>query len=336
MTAETKNKKPSNFFQRLIKSKVFWLIIAFFIFLWLNNTSLFVNRSGKKATLIAHRALGQTYDLEGIKWNTNTAAIIHKPEYPYIENTLPSIRAAFDYGTEIVEFDIRMTADKQLAVFHDYTLEYRTNGKGNVSEHTMAELRQLDVGYGYTADNGKTFPLRGTGIGLLVSIEDVFRAFPDKKFLLHIKDEGNEVGPVLLEFLKTLDQSEINNLSVYGNDLALDLLREHYPKMKVLTKSRMIDALLSYMFIGWTGYIPGKAHNMELHLPVRYAKFLWGWPDKFLERMEQANTRVVLVRYVNGWSDGFDSQADLKTLPANYTGGIWTDRIDIIGPVLKK
>src|SRR5690554_1360371 len=321
--------------RKILKTRVFWALTVFLIFLWLNNTALFVDRSGKEAMLIAHRGLGQTFELEGVQWNTNTAAIIDEPEHMQIENTIPSMRAAFDYGADIVEFDIRMTADQKLAVFHDYTLEFRTNGKGNVADHTMEELRQLDVGYGYTADNGKTYPLRGKGIGLMVSIEDVFRAFPDKKFLIHIKDGGEKIGPVLLSFLKTLNASQISNISAYGNDEALDLLRERYPEMKILSKSRMVNALKSYVLMGWTGVIPKEIHNMELHLPAQYAKLLWGWPDKFLQRMDKVNTRVVLVKYVNGWSDGFDSAVDLDEIPSNYTGGIWTNRIDLIGPLLK-
>jgi glycerophosphoryl diester phosphodiesterase len=329
-------RRASSFFLKIMQIKAFWIILGFFFFLWLNNTSLFTNRGGKEVALVAHGALGQTYDLEGVEWDTNTAAIIHEPEHLYIENTLPSMQAAFDYGADIVEFDIRLTKDKQLAVFHDDTLEYRTDGKGYVSDHTMDELRQLDVGYGYTADNGKTFPLRGKGIGLMVSIEDVFRTYPDREFLIHIKDGGNEIGPILLNFLETLDESSIDNISVYGNDLALDLLRDHYPQMKTLSKSRMVGAFLRYLLIGWTGFVPGAIRNMEIHLPVQYAKLFWGWPDRFLQRMDKANTRVVLVQYVDGWSDGFDSETDLMKLPENYTGGIWTNRIDVVGPLLKK
>ena len=329
-------RRASSFFLKIMQIKAFWIILGFFFFLWLNNTSLFINRGGKEVALVAHGALGQTYDLEGVEWDTNTAAIIHEPEHLYIENTLPSMQAAFDYGADIVEFDIRLTKDKQLAVFHDDTLEYRTDGKGYVSDHTMDELRQLDVGYGYTADNGKTFPLRGKGIGLMVSIEDVFRTYPDREFLIHIKDGGNEIGPILLNFLETLDESSIDNISVYGNDLALDLLRDHYPQMKTLSKSRMVGAFLRYLLIGWTGFVPGAIRNMEIHLPVQYAKLFWGWPDRFLQRMDKVNTRVVLVQYVDGWSDGFDSEADLMKLPENYTGGIWTNRIDVVGPLLKK
>lgn len=322
--------------RRLLRRRVVWITGVFFIFVWLNNTSLLVDRSDREPILVAHRALGQTFDLEEVKWDTNTAAIIHEPEHAYIGNTLPSIGAAFEYGADIVEFDIRLTADNRLAVFHDDLLENQTDGTGHVSDHTMDELKRLDVGYGFTADNGQTFPLRGTGVGLMVSIEEVFRAFPDQSFLIHIKDSGEKIGLILLGFLSTLDPSTIENISVYGNDEALDLLERHYPHMKTLSKQRMVEALLRYTLVGWTGFVPRAMRNMELHLPVAYAGLLWGWPDRFLQRMERANTRVVLVQYVNGWSDGFDSQADLAKLPSEYTGGVWTNRIDVIGPLLKE
>ena len=326
----------SPLFWRLLRSKAVWATGLFLFLFWLNNTSSFVDTSGRKPIILAHGALGQTYDLEGVRWNTNTAAIIHEPEHLFIENTIPSIRVAFDFGADIVELDVRMTADNRLAVFHDDTLEYRTDGKGYVVDHTMNELRQLDVGYGYTADNGRTYPLRGTGVGLLPNIDEVLRAFPNRSFLIHIKDGGDAVGPLLLDFLCTLDRSTINNLSVYGNDHALDLLKAHYPEIKTLTKQRMVDALLRYVLVGWTGFVPDAMRNMELHLPEEYAGLLWGWPNRFLQRMEQANTRVVLVQYVNGWSDGFNTPADLAKLPDDFTGGVWTNRIDVIGPLLKE
>lgn len=329
-------ENKSGVLRRAVRSKGFWMVFAFALFLWLNNTSLFTDRSGQEPVLVAHRALGQTYDLQGVKWDTNTAAIIHEPAHDYMENTLPAIQAAFDYGANVVEFDVRLTQDRQLAVFHDDTLEYRTDGKGYVSDHTMDDLRQLDVGYGYTADDGKTFPLRGQGVGLMVSIEDVFRAFPDREFLIHVKDGGDQVGPVLLAFFDTLDEATLDNVSVYGNDVALDLLRDHYPEIKVFSRPRMIRACSAYLLLGWTGYIPEAMRNMEILLPVQYARLFWGWPDKFLQRMERVNSRVVLVKYVDGWSDGIDSETDLLKLPENYTGGVWTNRIDIIGPALKK
>ena len=69
--------------------------------------------------------------------------------------------------------------------------------------------------------------------------------------------------------------------------------------MKVLTKSLLLKAFLLYELIGWTGYIPEAIRNLEIHLPLSYAGLFWGWPDRFLQRMEQVNTRVVLVNLHN-------------------------------------
>ena len=52
--------------------------------------------------------------------------------------------------------------------------------------------------------------------------------------------------------------------------------------------------------------------------------------------MEEANTRVIVVAGGGGFSEGFDTTEDIKRLPADYTGGIWTNRIDRIAPLFKE
>ena len=114
----------------------------------------------KKPFLLAHRGLAQTFPMAGITNETCTAKGIYPPEHPYLENTIASMQAAFDHGADIVELDIQLTADNEFAVFHDWTLECRTDGQGVTREHTLAELKELDIGYGYTADGGQTYPFR--------------------------------------------------------------------------------------------------------------------------------------------------------------------------------
>ena len=133
---------------------------------------------------MAHRGLAQIFDETNTDWNSNTAAMIEVPTHDYIENTIPSMQAAFDLGASAVELDIKLSKDGQLAVFHDSTLLYRCGVDGEIQDYTMEELKKLDVGYGYTADNGKTYPLRGKGIGLMPTLNEVFETFPDKEFVL--------------------------------------------------------------------------------------------------------------------------------------------------------
>jgi len=55
-----------------------------------------------------------------------------------LENTLDSMAAAFELGADVVELDIHPTTDGQFAVFHDWTIDCRTNGKGVTRKQSMA------------------------------------------------------------------------------------------------------------------------------------------------------------------------------------------------------
>jgi glycerophosphoryl diester phosphodiesterase len=64
------------------------------------------------------------------------------------ENTLVSFERGLELGADWIELDVHLSADGELVVIHDETLERTTNGHGLVREHTLAELRQLDAGHG--------------------------------------------------------------------------------------------------------------------------------------------------------------------------------------------
>ena len=315
--------------RRLILLSILTLLI---IFMWANNTSLFTETLGEMKFL-AHRGLAQNFDISKVESNTNTAAIIYEPEHPYLENTIESMKVAFDYGADCVELDVQLTKDGKLACFHDQTLDFRTNGSGTVADYTMDELKLLDVGYGYTADGGKTYPFRGQGVGLMPSLEEVFETFPDKELLIHIRSYTVETGEELWQHLSKMSEERLSQISIYGSREPVDYLRNQCPTLRVMNKEIMIDALLAYEAIGWTGYIPDAIKNTELHLPMKYAKLLWGWPNKFINRMNSVNTRVIVVNGDGEWSEGFDSLEDLKKLPEGYNAFVWTNRIDLVADV---
>jgi glycerophosphoryl diester phosphodiesterase len=315
--------------------RICYLVLLLVVFIFFNNTSLFIKPSGERPLLLAHRGLAQTFPMEDITGDTNTAAIIYEPEHPYLENTLPSIEADFAAGADIVELDIHPTGDGHFVVFHDWILDYRTNGTGIVREHSLQELKQLDVGYGYTADNGKTYPFRGKGVGLMPSLDEVLAAFPTDSLLIHIKSNDPQEGLQLAEYLAGFSQERLEQLAVYGGDEPIAVLQEKLPNLRVMSKATIKSALLAYMAVGWTGYVPKAIHHSEIYLPLKYARFLWGWPHRFIERMKKVDTRVIVVAGDGRWSEGFDTVSDLEQLPKNLTGGIWTNRIDRIAPVFE-
>lgn len=68
------------------------------------------------------------------------------------ENTLEAFREAVRVGSDGIELDIHLSLDNELIVIHDESVERTTNGKGNVQNLTLTELKQLDAGSWYSPE----------------------------------------------------------------------------------------------------------------------------------------------------------------------------------------
>jgi glycerophosphoryl diester phosphodiesterase len=274
--------------------------------------------------VIAHRGVHHDFHRENLDDHTCTASRIYKPTHNYIENTVESIQAAFDYGATIVEIDIRPTKDKQLVVFHDYALECRTNGKGKVRDSSLDDLRKLDIGYGYTYDGGKTYPFRGKGIGKIKTLNEVLQLFPDKKFLIDNKSGNDkEVSQLIVNSLLMLPIEQQHKIYLWEQDDAFN-----YVKNKVPTASRLFMPrqdqrrfFTSYILSFGLSSISNKYKNKGLGLPIEYTKYIPGWPYRFLTKIYKSEARFYL--FVN-------TEEDLKKVADIPIDGIVTDHIEVL------
>lgn len=81
-----------------------------------------------------------------LHWRSNLiiahrGASAHAPE-----NTLAAFELAIQENADAIELDANLTADGQVVVIHDQTVNRTTNGTGKVKNLTLAELRELDAG----------------------------------------------------------------------------------------------------------------------------------------------------------------------------------------------
>ena len=160
-------------------------------FMWINNTSLLVRQEADaEPRLLAHRGVHQIFAADVVLNDTCTANPVQPIEHEFIENTIPSMRAAFEAGADVVELDVHLTPDNVFAVFHDWTVDCRTNGTGQTNTIPFTQLQMLDAAYRYSAD-GETFPLRGSGVGLIPSLTNVLDSFPNEQFLINFKSKMN-------------------------------------------------------------------------------------------------------------------------------------------------
>ena len=62
------------------------------------------------------------------------------------ENTIASLRLAVEAAANAVEFDLHFSADREPVMFHDFTLDRTSSGRGRLDALALDALRALDVG----------------------------------------------------------------------------------------------------------------------------------------------------------------------------------------------
>jgi glycerophosphoryl diester phosphodiesterase len=309
-------------------------VIVAAVYVW--NASWRVAPPEGKVELIAHRGVHQTFDRTDLKNDTCTAERIGQPTHHYLENTLPSMQAAFASGADIVELDVHPTTDGQFAVLHDWTVDCRTEGSGETRSHDMASLKLLDIGYGYTADGGATYPFRGEGVGLMPELKEVFTALPDQRFLVNFKSNEAREGDMLAELLTSNPQWRPAVWGAYGGDPPTYRAAELIGDLAVWSRKGLVDCLLQYEGLGWTGFVPDACRNTKVMVPINVAPFVWGWPNLFIERLKQAGSEVILLGpYSSGdpGTAGIDTPELLAQVPDDFIGYLWTNKIETIGPL---
>lgn len=90
------------------------------------------------------------------------------------ENTLAAFELAIEQGADGIELDVKLSADGQVVVIHDATVDRTTGAHGRVKDLSLAELRSLDAGNFFSAkfQNEK-----------IPTLEEVFEAVGKRTFI---------------------------------------------------------------------------------------------------------------------------------------------------------
>ena len=117
------------------------------------------------------------------------------------ENTLDAFAAGLRDGADRLELDVHATADGEVVVIHDDTVDRTTDGTGAVRELSLAALRRLDVGHRFRAPDG-TFPCRGRGLAI-PTLAELLTACPEAPLNIEVKQAA---PPIEAAVLATLDR----------------------------------------------------------------------------------------------------------------------------------
>jgi glycerophosphoryl diester phosphodiesterase len=322
--------------KKLLRPLAFLLATAFLVLTFV-NASWLAGRPTGYLKLVAHRGVSQQFSHKGLTNDTCTATRIEQPVHEYLENTLPSMLAASSNGAQMIEIDIAPTKDGKIAVFHDWTLDCRTNGKGETRSLTLAELKALDAGYGYSADGGKTFPFRGKGVGLIPSLEEVLRVLPEKPLLYNFKSKDVAEADLLAAALKAAGRKveEIGDGFV-GDEALVARIRTHFPKAWAFSKEGAKACTSAYAWQGWFGIVPAACERGTIMVPLNRQWAFAGWPTKLKQRMDAVGGKVVLIGpQGDDLPVGLDLPEQITDVPSDFTGYLWVEDITAIGPAVR-
>ncbi len=184
------------------------------------------------------------------------------------ENTLMALRECVeneDYNPDVFEFDLHMTADGVPVLLHDESLDRVADsvyvfGEEGVTpgDKTYEELRQLNMGAGFTADDGSTpyKDLHGEDVPdelKILSLDDALGYLTeagDYRYVIEVKDPG-EVGMKCVDILyDTLVKYDIVDRVAFGsfNGEVSDYKDEAYPDfIRGAHASEVLDFYISAM-----------------------------------------------------------------------------------------
>jgi glycerophosphoryl diester phosphodiesterase len=172
-------------------------------------------------------------------------------------NTMYALERAMRLGADMLELDIHTSADGELVVLHDGTVDRTTNGSGSVYDMSLAEIQALDAGHntvpGEGTESGRPesdYPFRGVRLGekrpppgfrrrdfRIPTLGEVMAAYPDVPVNIEIKGAADtdvasffRNADALAAFLNDLGRSEGIVVASF-NDAALQRFHQAAPQI---------------------------------------------------------------------------------------------------------
>jgi glycerophosphoryl diester phosphodiesterase len=265
------------------------------------------------------------------------ARAIEPPVHDFIENTQPAMAQALRLGAQMIAIDVAPTADGRFALFRDPALDCRTNGKGPVSAQTLAQLKALDVGYGYSPDGGQTFPLRGLGQGLIPALEEALTVAGDTPLHYNLRFADAATAGRLIAAIRVAGRNPAERGDSFtGPEAALAPIRAAWPAALAASPEQAAACTRAYLWQGWLGLTPGICRGSLIAIPLDRQWAFAGWPNRLIARMEAVGAGVVLTGEAG--SDGprgLDLPEQVGQVPAGFNGYVLVDDMWSVGPALR-
>jgi glycerophosphoryl diester phosphodiesterase len=147
------------------------------------------------------------------------------------ENTMEAFRLGVEDGADAIELDVHLTADGQLAVIHDETLDRTTDRTGRVADLSMDQVREADAGATFSRPDDSGFPFAGQGL-TVPTLPEVLAWLPDEVGLV-IEVKARAAADAVVEAVREHPVRDGERLVVISFDEAtIERVRELDPGIR--------------------------------------------------------------------------------------------------------
>jgi glycerophosphoryl diester phosphodiesterase len=239
------------------------------------------------------------------------------------ENTLFAFEHAAALGADVLEMDLRRSRDGEIVVLHDGTVDRTTDGQGAVSAMRLADIKRLDAGYRWTADNGVTFPFRGQGVSI-PSLREVLQALPRARLNLEIKRGDPDMARPLCELI-TAQGAQLRVAVVSVEQAAIDAFRAACPAVATAASK---DEVVRFVRLSKLSLHPlYRPAAYALEIPERVGDFQVLTPG-LMRDARRLNLKLEI------WT--VNDASDMRRLMAMGVDGIMTDFPDRLLALLRR
>ncbi|MBI3274332.1 MAG: glycerophosphodiester phosphodiesterase, partial [Candidatus Colwellbacteria bacterium] len=183
------------------------------------------------------------------------------------ENTLASFQKAIEMGADMIELDVHLCKTGELAVIHNESVDRTTNGKGLVTEKTLAELKTLNAGKGQAIPTlGEVFDLVDKRVGINIELKGKGTSEPTAEIIRRYKNKEWDGG---LFVVSSFDREELKNFRKCDSNTRIGVLFE-----KVSTD--LFDFAKSIS--AYSIHVPRKKFSVELMQEAKglgFKVFVW-------------------------------------------------------------
>lgn len=239
------------------------------------------------------------------------------------ENTLEVLRKSQALGVDVLEIDVRLTADGEFAVIHDSKVDRTTDGTGDVSSMTIGELRSLDAGHDFSPDGGVTFPYRGKGVRI-PTLAEVLTEFTSSNINIEAKQIDEGYADALCSLLRSSSSPE-RIVVASASDSFLETFRMSCAEFPTSASFTEVTQFLVYQKIGVAHSYSPSMNAMQVPLGLPAVTIVD--PD-FIDAARERNFEVHV------WT--INDESKMTELIGLGVDGIMTDRPDLLLRLLSR